>query len=64
MKGNVVSDAKQLEADANKKKEEAKATTNSWFSWGKSKADEAKKDAAGKVAEGAGDVKAAAEKRT
>jgi hypothetical protein len=47
-----------------KKFEEAKSTGSSWFSWGSGKVDDAKRDGAEKVKEGAENVKQKADKRS
>ena len=54
----------EARAGAEKKGEQAKEGWFSWLGWGKSKAEDAKKDAAEKVAESADDVKKRAEKHT
>lgn len=64
LKDSVVSDAQQVEADAKKKADDAKATGSSWFSWGKTQAVDTKKEAAGKVADGAENVRDSAAKRS
>lgn len=53
-------EARQAAADAEKK---AKETASSWWWWGSSKKEEVRKDAAGKVEEGADKVKYEAQKR-
>lgn len=52
----------EVRADAQKKGEEAKQGWLSWLGWGKSKAEEGKKETAGKVADTAEDVRSRAEK--
>jgi hypothetical protein len=54
----------EARAEADRKAEQAKSGWFSWLGWGKSKAEEGKQDAAGKVAESAEDVRKRAEKHT
>lgn len=61
---DVVQKAEKTYADAAQTTNSWGAWFGSWFGYGQSKADEAKREGAAKVAEGAGEVKKEAEKRT
>jgi hypothetical protein len=63
LRSSLSSDATRAREEAEKKKEEAKAGWFSWLGFGKSKAQDAKHEAATKIASGADDVKKSAEKR-
>lgn len=52
-----------LQHTAEETVEKAKETSNSWFGWGESKADEMKKEGAAKVDQAADKVKGEAQKR-
>lgn len=61
-----MADHKATEARSNveKKGEEVKAGWSNWLGWGKSKAEKGKRDAAGKAADTAEDVRQRVDKQT
>lgn len=54
--------AAEMQSDVEKQGEKVKAGWFNWLGWGKSEAEKAKRDAAGKVANTAEDVRQRAEK--
>jgi hypothetical protein len=55
--------AAEVRSDVEKKGEEVKAGWSNWLGWGKSEAEKAKRDTAGKVANAADDVRQRADKQ-